>query len=222
MDNHKSDNIMEQEKKTSDGVSKRAGISIMLALALIAGAVIGYTYWQAVRNQVYVDKSEISAPAIDLSSVGGGELKGLFVKVGDSIPAGFVVAQVNNEMVRTATPGLVINVENSLGQNFPPGQPIVTIINPQDLRVVAQVEENKGLDRIKAGQLVVFTVDAFGSRKFYGTVDEVAATSEDSSVVFSISDQRQVKIFDVKIRYDEQKYPELKNGMSAKSWIEAE
>jgi len=43
--------------------------------------------------------------------------------------------------------------------------------------------------------------------------------SREGDVVFNISDKREVKQFDVKVRFDISKYPELKNGMSAKMWI---
>jgi hypothetical protein len=50
-------------------------------------------------------------------------------------------------------------------------------------------------------------------------VDEVSPTSEQGSVVFDISDQRPTNQFDVYVRFDPSKYPELKNGMSARIWV---
>jgi len=50
-------------------------------------------------------------------------------------------------------------------------------------------------------------------------VDEVDPSSNQSDVVFNISDQREEQQFDVKIRFNTQEYPELKNGMSAKLTI---
>jgi len=38
--------------------------------------------------------------------------------------------------------------------------------------------------------------------------------------VFSISDKRESREFEVKALFDSQAYPELKNGMSARMWIE--
>jgi len=64
-----------------------------------------------------------------------------------------------------------------------------------------------------------FTVDAFGSRKFQGIVDEISPTARQEDIVFNISDKRQTNQFDVKIRFDVSAYPEIKNGMSAKVWI---
>jgi hypothetical protein len=37
--------------------------------------------------------------------------------------------------------------------------------------------------------------------------------------VFSISDKREEREFEVRAIYDTNAYPELKNGMSAKMWI---
>jgi len=97
--------------------------------------------------------------------------------------------------------------------------PIVTILNPNDLRVVAHIEENNGLSDIRVGQKVKFTVDAFDPKEYLGTVDQIAYTSDESSIAFNISDKREVKEFIVKIKYDISSYPELLNGMSARVWI---
>lgn len=84
---------------------------------------------------------------------------------------------------------------------------------------MASIDEDKGLSEIKLGDQVVFTVDAFGSQKFQGIVDEISPTAKQEDVVFNISDKRQINQFDVKIRFDVNAYPQLKNGMSAKVWI---
>ena len=58
----------------------------------------------------------------------------------------------------------------------------------------------KDMDNIKVGDPATFTVDAFGSEQFKGIVDEVAPTSEQSSVVFNISDERPTNQFAVYVR----------------------
>jgi hypothetical protein len=47
----------------------------------------------------------------------------------------------------------------------------------------------------------------------------VAPTSEQSDVVFNISDQRPTSQFAIYVRFDTTQYPQLKNGMSAKIWV---
>jgi multidrug resistance efflux pump len=93
------------------------------------------------------------------------------------------------------------------------------MVDPSALRVVGEVQEDKGLKDMKVGQRVEFTVDAFGGKKFAGTIDEISPASQTSDVVFSVSDQRQEQNFDVKIKFDTAQHPELKQGMSAKIWV---
>ena len=50
-------------------------------------------------------------------------------------------------------------------------------------------------------------------------MDEVSPVSHDSGVVFDVSDKREIKQFDVKVRFDTSVYSELKSGMSSKLWI---
>jgi hypothetical protein len=87
------------------------------------------------------------------------------------------------------------------------------------MRVVARIQEDKGLRDIHAFQKVFFTVDAYGSERFEGFVEKVSETSREGDVVFNISDKREAKEFEVKIRYDLNRYPMFENGMSAKVWI---
>src|SRR6185369_571507 len=96
---------------------------------------------------------------------------------------------------------------------------VVTMIEPKELRVVARVSEDKGLKDIYEGQKVLFTVDAFGARQYEGTVENVSDTSHEGDVVFDMSDKREEKEFEVKVRFDGNAYPELQHGMSAKVWI---
>ncbi len=129
-----------------------------------------------------------------------------------------MVAQVGTELVKTTTPGIVISAASTVGSLAGPSAPVVTVIDPSALRVVGEVKEDKGLADIEVGDRAVFTVDAFGGQKFEGVVDEVSPTSNESDVVFSVSDKREEQQFDVKVAYDQEKYPQLKNGMSAKIW----
>jgi hypothetical protein len=85
--------------------------------------------------------------------------------------------------------------------------------------VVGHVQETKGLKYLQVGQAAMFKIDAFGGKKYYGVVDEIGETSRQSGIIFNISDKREVREFDVKVRFDVNAYPELKNGMSAKLWV---
>ena len=193
---------------------------IIGAIAFVAIAVIaGGAYWLNSQNRVYTDKAEISADMTNLSPANPGVLEEVFVSEGDEVAANQSIARVGDEIIKAKSDGIVVAINENIGTSFNPGQAVASMINPSDLRVVAHTEENKGLANIQVGQPVTFTVDAFGSKKYYGVVDEVSDTSRQSGIVFNISDKREVMEFDVKVRFDINAYPELKNGMSAKVWI---
>jgi len=194
--------------------------------ATIAAVIIlgigGVAYWDVFSSTIYIDQSVISAPLIALSPQNSGVLEQLFVKEGDVVPADAPVARVSNEIVKTKDAGVIVFVDNNVGAfiNTLTGQgTVASMIVPGDLRVVGHLDENKGLADVKAGDAAKFTVDAFGGKEFYGVVDEVAPSSEQTDVVFNISDQRPTNQFDIYVRFDPAKYSELKNGMSARIWI---
>ncbi len=193
-------------------------IAGLIALAIIAVAAASIV-WYTNSRQVYIDVASVSAPEVDLAPASPGILEGVYVNEGDQVPANATVARVGDELIQTKSAGVIISVPDIVGAHVAAGEAVVKMIDPSQLRIVGKVDENKGLDRIRIGDTVSFTVDAFGSRAFSGVVDEIAPTSEESAVVFNISDKREVKQFDVKVRFDTSAYPELKNGMSARMWV---
>ena len=193
----------------------------MTALAAVAIIAIagGFIFWRLTSGLISIDTASIQAPEITLTASAGGTLENLYVNEGDSVPSDFTLAQVGNQLIQSKVAGIIISVPNSVGAQVAPGAPVIKMIDPSQLRVVGELDENKGLDQVKVGDTVSFTVDAFGSRKFSGIVDEIAPTSNQSAVVFNISDSRQTQQFDIKVRFDTTAYPELKNGMSARMTI---
>jgi multidrug resistance efflux pump len=204
-------------KKVSPEVKKKifVGVGILAILFLATGII----YWLSVQGQIYSDKAEISAAQVDLSPTIGGVLEETFVQLGDYVQENGNIARVGDELIKAKTSGIVIVLNDQIGKNFNKGEVVASIIDPAQLRAVAHIEENKGFKDIKLGQAAMFKVDAFGGKKYYGVVDEISDSSRQSGIVFNISDKREVKQFDVKIRFDINAYPELKNGMSAKIWI---
>jgi multidrug resistance efflux pump len=193
-------------------------LTILVGLVIIAIAG-GVFYLKVIASRVYIENALVEAPSITLAPQTSGILQQLYVQEGDIVPANTPVARVGNEIITTQVQSEVISVANNVGKIFNPGDPVVTVIDPSELRVVGTLDEDKGLSAIKVGQTAVFTVDTFGSKKYVGVVDEISPTSHEGDVVFNISDQRQVSQYDVKVRFETSAYPELRNGMSAKIWV---
>ncbi len=184
---------------------------------IIASGVSAYFIFSS--KVVSIDTSSVSAPLITLSPTTTGRLNAVYVNEGDMLNANAPVALVGTEVIQTKTAGIVVNLPDNIGAQINSGQAVAQIIDPTQLRVVGKIDENKGLSQISVGDPVVFTVDAFGSKKFKGVVDEIVSTSNQSDIVFSISDKRAEQSFNIKARFDIQAYPELKNGMSARMKI---
>ena len=207
--------IKQAEKKIM-GLEKRLFTAGLLIALVVAASAAGAIYWRALKGRITIDKAAVTAPRIDLAAKAAGPLEEVFVQTGDQVAANTVVARVGNELIKTKSAGLVIDVKQDIGQIFSPGMPVVSLIDPNELRIVGQIDENKGLADIAVGQPAAFTIDAFGGTRFTGVVDEINQTANDSGVVFSISDKREIKKFEIKIRYNSLAHPEFKNGMSAK------
>jgi multidrug resistance efflux pump len=217
---------MASPNDTTQKTSAALPRELVRRLTLVGGAAIIIlvvagiaAYLVFAERQVYIDTAQISAPLIDLSPTAAGRLDALYVQAGDTLPANAPVARVGTDVIRTKVAGLIVHVDDTLGAQVTPGENVVEMIDPTQLRVVGTIDENKGLAQIKVGDPVRFTVDAFGGKTFDGVVDEIAPTANTAGVVFDISNTRPTQQFDVKARFDVTAYPQLKNGMSARMWV---
>jgi multidrug resistance efflux pump len=188
----------------------------IVVIGLVLGSVL---FWKSYTSMVSIDNSMIEAPTIHLGPDTAGTLEEVYVKVGDTVLANTPLVRVGTETVSSQVGGVITSVDTTLGEAVNPGQSVITMINPADLKVVGELDENKGLSKIQVGQPVVFTVDAFGGTTYTGIVDQISPTANDTGVAFSISDQRPTQQFDVSVRFDVAAHPEFKNGMSAKMHV---
>jgi multidrug resistance efflux pump len=198
----------------------RRRLAIFGSVAFLILAIAGTaSYFIFSSKEVEIDASSISAPLIELTPTSAGRLNAVYVNEGDTVAANAPVAEIGTEIITTKIAGTIVQVNNTIGAQIAPGQAVIEMIDPMQLRVVGKIDEDKGLAQIQVGDPASFTVDAFGGKSFVGVVDEIAPTSNQSDVVFDISDQRETQQFDIKVRYDTSAYPQLKNGMSARIWI---
>jgi multidrug resistance efflux pump len=136
------------------------------------------------------------------------------------VQANSQIALVGSQIIYTKEGGIVSSAPLVLGSYYSPGQIVVSVVNDEKMRVIGKIEETKGLDSIKVGQPATFTVDTFPDNEYEGIVDEISPVSNNSGILFSISDKRPVNKFNVYITFDVSKYPELKSGMSAKLLVD--
>ena len=191
----------------------------IIIIVVFIGIIAGVFYWNDLNSKIYIEKGSIDTPIITLTSPSSGILEKVLVSVGDYVSKSTVVAVVSGKEIHPATTGIVTSVQNTPGAVISPQTSLVTMIDPREMRLLGAIEEDKGLKDIKVGQRVIFTMDAFPGKQYEGFVDSIAPTSRQSDIVFSISSARQEQEFNIKIKFNRDLYPEIKNGMSAKIWI---
>ena len=211
---------MEQQTNTVfERLTKNKWLAGFMILVIFGLILAGAVYFSIAARRIAIDDASVIAPTVALSPSVPGILQEVYVNEGDRVLANTVVARVGNELVKSLSGGIITSVSNNIGATTNPAVPVVTMIDPSELRVVGQIAEDKGLADVSVGQSATFTVDTFGKKEYVGVVDEISPVPHQNSLSFSISNTRAVKDFDIKVRFDVSKYPELKNGMSAKITI---
>ena len=196
-------------------------LRVIIGVILVAVIVLVFLFLQKTSNRVEIDDSLIDAPIINISPSASGELTEMDAVEGHSVKTGDVLAVVGDQTIRAQTDGIIVSAPNQTGGivSASAPTPLIEMIKTQDLRVDGTLDENKGLDSVKVGQVVSFTVDAFPGKTFWGYVDEISPTAKTTQLAFSISSERPTQQFDVYAKFDTSAYPQIKNGMSAKLTI---
>lgn len=189
-------------------------IFIIAVVAIIAA--IGVFYFFKREGRTFIDDSLIQAPVISITPQTPGVLNEVDVTENQTVKKGDLLAVVGTQSLRSLTDGIITAASKQVGSTATPATNIIQMVNPDDFRVVGTLDENKGLKDIRVGQVASFTVDAFPGTLFWGYVDEVSPTAKQTQLAFSISNERPTQQFSVYVRFDGERYPQLKNGMSAK------
>lgn len=191
---------------------------IILILAVIA-VVGGILFYQIRQGRVFIDNSLVSNTIITLAPTTPGKLTRLVIYENENIKKGDPIADVDGNTLYADTDGLVIMANNQIGSIVSTQNPVGQMINLSDMRIAGTIDENKGLSDIRVGQVVSFTIDALPGKTFWGYVDEISPSAKQTQAAFSISSERPTQQFVVYARFNAQKYPEIKNGMSAKMTV---
>ncbi|MFI5265454.1 MAG: HlyD family secretion protein [Candidatus Levyibacteriota bacterium] len=191
----------------------------IIVVVMVVLITAGFLFYQKTNGRVQVDDSQVLAPIISLYPSASGHLMQLSAVEGHTVKTGDSLAVVGSDTIRSQSDGIITSAQDQVGGIVTPQTPLIQMVNPNDLRVVGTIDENKGLSDIKVGQVVSFSVDAFPGETFWGYVDEVSPTAKSQQAAFTISSERPVQQFQIYTRFDAKSYPQIKNGMSAKLTI---
>jgi multidrug resistance efflux pump len=201
--------------KIKDPKILRALLVVFIIVALIAG----YIFYELLRDRVPIEDSLIQAPIVTISPEVAGKILDLKVYEGEKVKKGDTLAIVGTSSLTAYQDGLIVSTDNAIGSIASAQTPVVQMINFADMRVTGTIDENKGLDKVKIGQAVSFTVDALPGTTFWGYVDEISPTAKQTQLQFSVSSERPTQQFLVYARFNAYAYPQIKNGMSAKMTV---
>ena len=169
----------------------------VVLIAVIAGAsLFGYRTWYNSAHYVSTDNAQVVADLIQVGSVNAGQIFAMNVDVGTPVTEGQVIATVDiptvisksdttdtskigfrdvqDQFAEVIAPrsGIIAARWAKEGDTVPAGQPIVTLMDPRQVWVVANIDERK-IGRVRPGQLVEVHVDSL-DRTVVGRVETVS------------------------------------------------
>ena len=115
-------------------------------------------------------------------------------------------------VVRSPADGVIQTIDLRPGDLVGAGQPVTTILEPDQLWVRVYVPETR-LGLVRSGQAAHITVDTFPGREFAGRVVEVRQKGEYTPRNIQTLDERMDQVFGVKVAIGPN--PDLKPGMAA-------
>ncbi|MDA8333646.1 MAG: efflux RND transporter periplasmic adaptor subunit [Peptococcaceae bacterium] len=209
--------------------NKKPIIIVVAAMVVVLAGIFGY-YWYENHYFVSTQDAYVDYNIVSLSPQITGRLLDIYVHTGDHVSAGEIVARVDDSslpaganedlaVVRAPIDGTIIKVLGAVGEMGVPGSPVVQMAALHSLYVTANVQET-ALYRIKPGQTVTFTVDAFPGHTFQGRVLQIGeATASEFSLLpeqnTSGSFTKVVQRVPVKISIDNYQGVTLVPGLSA-------
>lgn len=194
-------------------------LRVLLTVFLVVLMVGVYLVYQAREGRVFIDDSLVQDPISSIAPATPGKLTELDIYESETVKKGDPIAVVNGTTLYADTNGLIIMANNQIGSIVSSQNPVAQMIDLSNMRIAGTIDENKGLSDIRVGQVVSFTVDALPGKIFSGFVDEISPSAKQTQATFSISSERPTQQFVVYARFDAAKYPQIKNGMSAKMTV---
>ncbi|MBV9577989.1 MAG: efflux RND transporter periplasmic adaptor subunit [Chloroflexi bacterium] len=173
----------------------------VLAVILVIAAIFLYNIWQDGQMYVSTDNAQIGGQPVQVGSVNAGRVDSIQPNIGDQVHRGDVVAGValpsqvgvgqNGEPkmgflgagdthvdVQAPVDGVVIAEPVAVGATVSAGQSIVSIVDPTQLWVTANIDETD-FGRVKVGQPVTVHVDALNA-DVQGKVEAVTPATENT------------------------------------------
>ncbi|RYL89794.1 HlyD family secretion protein [Sporolactobacillus sp. THM7-4] len=219
--------ILRGEERTVNNFTRLLIINIVVIIVLIGGGAVGYYYYDQATHYVKTDNATVSGQAISIASPVAGKLVSWDAKQGKTYGGNQTVGKVESigpdgKLVQTV---IKMPARGTIAQNngvrntvVGAGTQLAQAYDLKALQVTANVDETD-LDRIKTGQKVDVSIDAFPHTTFSGRVKQIGTATAGTFSLISSSNSngnytKVTQVIPVKISLDSFKGEKLLPGMN--------
>jgi multidrug resistance efflux pump len=179
----------------------RRVLLIALPIVLAIAIFVGYSMYRESVLYVSTDNAQVAGQPVQVGALNAGRIESVNVRIGTGVRRNEVLASLalpsqtgtaqngqprlgflgtadSHVDVLAPKDGVVIAVPAAVGSTVPAGQPIVTIVDPSDLWVNANVEESN-VGRVKVGQPVQVHIDGL-NEDVVGRVEAITPATASS------------------------------------------
>ena len=154
----------------------KKGHNIIFSLiAVVIAAGVGfwyYTYWEG-NTYLKTENAKVYADLYTVTPTGSGKLVKLNVAVGSMVNENEVIGRIENgPYIKSPVRGQVVKCDVTLNQMVAPTVPIAVIAQNSEAHIRVNIEETE-IMKIKDGQEVTLTLDAFPGKTFEAHVAEI-------------------------------------------------
>ena len=218
----------------------------LFLLILVAGLAFGgywaYGYWQDSVNYFVTDNASVSADTVTITPLVTGNVASWNVKEGDVVKAGQILGRqdlgtmvqssainaqslsssadslISKADIKTPIDGKVVQSNVLVGETLAPGMQ-AAIIADSHMYIKVNVEETS-IFKIKTGQRVSITIDAYPKKTFQGYVESIGeATQSAFSLMPSLNTSgtytKTVQLIPIKVNLINEDNLPLMMGMNA-------
>jgi multidrug resistance efflux pump len=160
-------NVGKKSREKKNRMTAVVGIAIIIA---VCAAFSVYTYSS---KYLKTDNAKVTADIYPISSKTEGKLLKFDAYVGKYVESGTILGRVEGgQYIKAPSDGEFIEVDAARGDYILTTDVMGYIADVDNMYIGANIEETD-ITKIKQGQSVIVTLDAYGSKKFDGVVTKV-------------------------------------------------